>query len=461
MTEINTFRIFLITIINYQYIYGLSLSSTPASSFNVRKVSKVSASDFEVQKHYFHKDTQTGAIYETPVLIENALSPSLSEKLCDSIVHNLGHVTVDVQRKRKNIKDGDITTSTEIFEYSLVEALGLMMESTHDDSFFCFSEGLMDDNIESVDMESGENEEAVLGMKDIKKIFTSTRENLFGYHNDSSDKQKSGNVFDHFPKDVRPSDCVVIAGEGATSTLHRDPFSWTGTSLCLEGTKIWRFIAPPGAMGQQKHVLDGNGSGDDLNKKCNDSFVSCVDNTLKSYRLPSIAWDDGSNQDDTIYLSSGWQSNYSLYSSYKNHGQYPSAEDFASMDEHEKISIIEDLANNMFDLAPNCPNIFSSTSNGMEDNQLSIWTVVQKPGDLLVIPAFWWHQTFALEPSLAIASQRCDRERDCERVLKYIISQPNKNVKRRSESAHFLCLIIHDVIPSSKPICSCRIVSFV
>lgn len=414
-----TYQIFLITIINYQFIHGLSLSSVPASSFDVRKVSKVTASDFEVHKHYFHKDIQTGAIYETPVLIENALSPSLSEEVCDSIVHNLGHVNVHVQRKRKNIEDDDSTTSTEIFEYSLVEALGLMMESTHDDSYFCFSEGLLDDNTESVDMNSDGNEEVILGMKDIKKIFTSTTEKLFDYHNDNDDKQKSENIFDHFPKDVRPSDCVIIAGEGATSTLHRDPFSWTGISLCLEGTKIWRFVAPPGAMGQREHVVDGNGN--NLRKKSDDSCVQCIDHTLDTYRLPSIAWDDGSNQDDTMYLSSGWQSDYSLYSSYRNHGKYPSAEDFASMDENEKISIIEDLADNMHDLAPNCPKVYSSTTNEMGDNQLSIWTVVQKPGDLLVIPAFWWHQTFALEPSLAIASQRCDRERDCERVFKHML----------------------------------------
>ena len=414
-----TFQTFLIIFINYPLILvqSLSLSSIPSSSFHVRKVSKVTASDFDVHKHYFHKDPQTGAIYETPVLIENALSPSLAEELCDSIVHNLGHVNVDVQRKRKGSEDDDTTISTEIYECSLVEAVGLMMESTHDDSFFCFSEGLLDDSNDNDYINSGGNDEVVTGMKDIKKLFTSTREKLFGCHNgddDDGDKKESSNIFDLFPKDVRPSDCVIIAGEGATSTLHRDPFSWTGTSLCLEGTKIWRFIAPPGAMGLQ---VDNN-----LNQDCNDSSISCIDHTLDTYRLPSIAWDDGSNQDNTMYLSSGWQSDYSLYSSYVNSGKYPSAEEFASMNENDKITIIEDLVGNMDDLTPNCPKSYSITTiDGEGENQLSIWTVVQKPGDLLVIPAFWWHQTFALEPSLAIASQRCDQERDCERVLKHIL----------------------------------------
>ena len=113
-----TFQTFLIIFINYPLILvqSLSLSSIPSSSFHVRKVSKVTASDFDVHKHYFHKDPQTGAIYETPVLIENALSPSLAEELCDSIVHNLGHVNVDVQRKRKGSEDDDTTISTEIYE---------------------------------------------------------------------------------------------------------------------------------------------------------------------------------------------------------------------------------------------------------------------------------------------------------------------------------------------------------
>ena len=56
-----------------------------------------------------------------------------------------------------------------------------------------------------------------------------------------------------------------------------------------------------------------------------------------------------------------------------------------------------------------------------KNQQDTIWTVVQKPGDMLVIPAYWWHQTYALEPSLAYASQRCGLDRDAPRVLSHII----------------------------------------
>ncbi len=236
------------------------LSSTPF--YNVNKVVKVPAAEFDVHKHYFHKrerratttttssdknDKQQHAYYETPVLVENALSASLSEEICDSIVYHLGHASVDLQRKHKGQEDtksnGGAKEQTQIYNVPLSEALALIMDSKHHDSLFCFSEGLLDS---VVDNEEGQKE-----MEAIKEIFTSTREKMFcdhGFEGDDDDDDEgeldlpsdldSSNLFDFFPSSVRPSDCVVIAGEGATSTLHRDPFCWTGTSLCLEGTKV-------------------------------------------------------------------------------------------------------------------------------------------------------------------------------------------------------------------------------
>lgn len=419
------------------YVQGLSV--TPPS-FHVTEVAKVSATDFDVHKHYFHK-RENNIIYETPVLVENALSQSSCEKICDCLVNNLGHIKVDVQRKRKSL-DGDTDDNqtegvqTKIYQCALHDALSLMMESSHDDSLFCFSEGLLDS---AIDDEANYDPQELIEIEDIKQIITSTKEKLFG--NDSKN-HANANIFDSFPKDIRPSDCVIIAGEGATSTLHRDPFSWTGTSLCLEGTKIWRFIAPPGALA----------TNDDSNCMNNeDSGVLIIDNTLNSYRLPSIAW-GGNSKGDAVYLSSGWQSDYSLYSSFTNHKKYPSAEEFASMDEDEKYSIISDLSVNMEVLAPNCPKSF--TTIGDVSKKVSIWSIVQKPGDLLIIPAHWWHQTYALEPSLAIASQRCGLERDCTRVLKHILDTSGYDdkieyppiVKEEYISSHSPTEIVDDLL---------------
>ncbi|KAL7447832.1 hypothetical protein ACHAWC_000139, partial [Mediolabrus comicus] len=119
------------------------------------------------------------------------------------------------------------------------------------------------------------------------------------------------NWFNYFPDKVRPTDAIILAGEGATSTLHRDPFEWTGTSLCIEGVKVWRFILPTGG-------------------------VTNVDEALKSYRLDSIAWEDDEaateeNQQDPLILSAGWQSNMNLYNSVDE--EFPTAIDWATLEE--------------------------------------------------------------------------------------------------------------------------------
>ena len=392
--------------------------------FQVSQVPKVNAVDFDVHKHYFHT-VQNGTIYETPVLVENVLSPSLCEEMCDSIGYNLGHVTVDVQRKQKFISvdddnkndddDDDDDVQTDIYEYALYDAFALMMESSHYDSFFCFCEGLLDytdssnhDNIDTTE-NNDENNEMTMGNEDIKQLLATTKEDLFG----CSDSNH-GDLFDSFPKNAKPSDCVIIAGSGATSTLHRDPFCWTGTSICLEGTKVWRFIAPPGAVnGIQEDETDSIYN--------DDSGVNVIDSLLNAYRLSSIAWEGSSRQEDSVYLSSGWQSDYSLFSSFNNYEEFPSAEELELMNKKEKLSVIENLANNLEELSPNCPKTYIAAGSENQRTQVTIWTVVQKPGDLLVIPAFWWHQTYALEPSVAVASQRCGEERDCPRVLKHIL----------------------------------------
>jgi hypothetical protein len=240
----------------------------------------------------------------------------------------------------------------------LEEALeSIMYESSSEDAYLTFCEGFLDQENDAL-------------LQDIRKQVTGARECLF-----PNDADWFAN---YFPPDLRPSDALVIAGAGATSTLHRDPFEWMGTSLCMEGSKVWRFIDP-------------------------NSNVHAVDEALQSYRLESIAWQG--------VKSAGWQSDLSLYRK-RQHEMIPTAFQWFKMeDEGEERKLTELM------------KVGSSTdilSPDEIDADLSISTAIQQTGDLLLIPAHWWHQTYALEPSIAIASQRVGRH-DSALVLQHIL----------------------------------------
>ena len=162
------------------------------------------------------------------------------------------------------------------------------------------------------------------------------------------------------------------------------------------------------------------------NTPMGDSGVESVDKLLDAYRLPSTAWDnnDTNESQEPILLSAGWQSDFSLYE-YRNEDKsiVPTAEQFAMMEEDNvmtKYSMMNTIASSIENLRPS-QEMFATSKKIDQMENVTIWTVVQKPGDLLVIPAYWWHQTYALEPSLAFASQRCGLERDVPRVLSHII----------------------------------------
>ena len=104
-----------------------------------------------------------------------------------------------------------------------------------------------------------------------------------------------GDLFDHFPKAIRPKKpCLVMGGEGARSSLHVDPYSWTGWNYLLEGSKIWTFF-PPGP---------------------------CAEALFKATRIQSSSWDLGK-----FNISAGWQSPVDIYEQKKGSKTWPSAMD--------------------------------------------------------------------------------------------------------------------------------------
>lgn len=244
--------------------------------------------------------------------------------------------------------------------------------------FLAFCEGLLDEN-------GG-------ALQDIQGVVTTAKESLFGEDTD---------CFDFFPPVARPTDAVIVAGAGATSTLHRDPMEWTGTSLCLEGTKVWRFMEPP-----KQHTQNSTNTEEAVP-------VAALDEALQAYRLQSIAWECDS--ESTVPLSAGWQSDFSLYHT-RNHEAIPSAQELAEMDDAERLELMLSLVTNLESLKPNVP------SSTFFSQRTTIHTAIQQPGDLLLIPPHWWHQTYGLEPSVAVASQRCGKC-DVGLVFRHILDQ--------------------------------------
>ncbi|XP_055865099.1 uncharacterized protein LOC129922532 [Biomphalaria glabrata] len=61
----------------------------------------------------------------------------------------------------------------------------------------------------------------------------------------------SENFFDLFPVEVRPWDCYFLWGTAhSRSSLHIDPYNWTGTNAVISGLKKWKLIKP----GQDLHL---------------------------------------------------------------------------------------------------------------------------------------------------------------------------------------------------------------
>lgn len=54
-----------------------------------------------------------------------------------------------------------------------------------------------------------------------------------------------GDGFAFFPPPLRPApSCLLAGGAGARSSLHADPYAWTGWNALLEGEKLWTFLPP-------------------------------------------------------------------------------------------------------------------------------------------------------------------------------------------------------------------------
>lgn len=269
---------------------------------------------------------------DAPFVVAGALGAEACEAWTDAFVAELGGARVTAQ------------TPGETRDLALGDFFAEAMESTHARPVFLFDESLLD------------------GAPALRGAAVAPQRAFFGERS----------FFDAFPEDRRPKDCCVVgAGAGARSPLHRDPYDWTGTSLCVEGTKVWRF-------------LYGADEAADLG----------------AYELPSGAFGGD---------SAGTQSDVDLFAerrgdAWRRSWPPPSAyEDDAVL--LEKWSPPANFAAS----APPPPNA-------------RYVTALQRAGDVVVVPARAWHQTYALEPSLAVASQVC-RRADAPRVFGHVLAR--------------------------------------
>lgn len=316
------------------------------------------------------KEYLASPTYDRPILIRDIIPQSRVESLVDSLMETCGEEIVQMQRKRrrKSKKNGNKVT-TEIYDVSLQESIGYLMDSTHDDSYFAFCEGLLSTSTV---------------VSELNHVFEEIREAPFPHQE---------NWFNFFPPHLKPTDAIILAGAGSTSTFHRDPFEWTGTSLCLEGTKIWRFVTPPS------------------------EGINVVDEALDSYRLDSIAWEEN---DVSNVLSAGWQSDMMLYESIDE--MFPTAYEWVEREEEDASLFrkeLESLSTSM--LLPDAKAASALERIRINSNEPQYATAIQQTGDLLIIPAHCWHQTYAPMPSVAIASQRCSARVDGANVVGHVL----------------------------------------
>ena len=394
----------LLSLLSYSFLLKQSvalvqpISPSTAATAPLLQVERMTAHEYKRQRQL-----PGGPLaLDRPIIISDALSVSDCEDICDAWIQTVGSETITVQRKRQppanpNNQSPPPATEKNLYECTVAQSLELMMQSSPHDSIFAFVEGLLDASQRLVghdDDTTKQQQQQQAQLNSISQRLTSAREALFS--------DDDPNWFDVFPDTTKPSDCVVLAGEGATSTLHRDPFEWTGTSLCLEGRKLWRFLKP---------------------NHDNTNSTNEWDDRLQFYRLASTAWsyedndhDNDDEGDDDMVLSAGWQSDLSLYTPTTSDTVLRTARDLAEGPGPDAEAYLEELASTAHLLTCH-ETIQPPIVMGVD-----CCSVVQHPGELLLIPPYWYHQTYAPEPSLAVASQRCGSSLDATRVVGHILA---------------------------------------
>jgi hypothetical protein len=174
-----------------------------------------------------------------------------------------------------------------------------------------------------------------------------------------------------------------VGGAGARSFLHADPYEWVGWNLLFEGCKVWTFFPPEVPM----VALGGRRNAPD-------------------------AWGDAG-------LAAGWVvEDIDLYKEI-GLGPGPKGSPPTSLNAH-LVSAHQQLAKKEPEgksktggSAPPRPLCFhAGDAQALLEAALApadvigrCVQVVQREGEMMIIPPAWWHQVYHVAPSIAVAGQ--------------------------------------------------------
>lgn len=290
-----------------------------------------------------------------PVVLTNVFAPAsdtaaFNDAWCSEMLELLSAEEIEYDYRQNS------NSSIEGFETTLadfVEALG--DQSDHEESMY-----LMNEDILQVPEAEGLVQRLALP------------EPLFGQ-----------DLFEHFPRLIRPLTALIIGGAGARSFLHADPYEWVGWNYLLEGQKIWNFLPPSVPM-----------------------------EMLGARRNPPEAWGD-------FNISAGWVSDD--VDLYKHIGLGPSApektvfndylvrsyEALVAASQRTGGGIIKKKQLTTALEAVSKPLCFFSGNEAVDsglDTSRCV-QIIQREGEMVLIPPRWWHQVYHMEPSVAVAGQ--------------------------------------------------------
>jgi hypothetical protein len=153
-----------------------------------------------------------------------------------------------------------------------------------------------------------------------------------------------------------------------------------------------------------------------------------LDECLAARRLESSAWDGG------VYnVSAGWQSPLDLYCTQGAvAAKWPTAEALSALPPDARAAALAAIQADCdrlvvnaaagetaagFPFAPSDGGLLGAGSALGKRRRV---TVLQREGELLLIPPRWWHQTYHLEPSVALAGQYCNAQNGA-RVAQHVL----------------------------------------